>query len=210
MIYAENIFLCIVVPLAVSLLFVRGGARRFVLSFLVGMAVCLLGAYISGFLSLVVDMTTEEVSVFLSPIVEEIVKLLPLLFYIHVFRPEDEAVFPCAIAIGVGFATFENCCYILTAGAESLPYTLVRGLAVGVMHVVSMLVLAFGLVLIRRFRVVSLAGIVGALSLSMTFHALYNLLASQPGLSSVIGYALPLATAGVLYFPFRRLMLPSV
>jgi len=210
MIYAENIFLCIVVPLAVSLLFVRGGAKRFVLSFLIGMGICLVGAYISGFLSLAVDMTTEEVSVFLSPIVEEIAKLLPLLFYLHVFRPEDDAVFLCAIAIGVGFATFENCCYILTAGAESLPYTLVRGLAVGVMHVVSMLVLAFGLVLIRRFRVVSLAGIVGALSLSMTFHALYNLLVSQPGLSSVIGYVLPLATAGVLYLPFRRLMLPSV
>ena len=210
MIYAENIFLCIVVPLAVSLLFVRGGAKRFVLSFLIGMGICLVGAYISGFLSLAVDMTTEEVSVFLSPIVEEIAKLLPLLFYLHVFRPEDDAVFLCAIAIGVGFATFENCCYILTAGAESLPYTLVRGLAVGVMHVVSMLVLAFGLVLIRRFRVVSLAGIVGALSLSMTFHALYNLLVSQPGLSSVIGYVLPLATAGGLYLPFRRLMIPSV
>ncbi len=210
MIYAENIFLCIVVPLAVSLLFVRGGAKRFVLSFLIGMGICLVGAYISGFLSLAVDMTTEEVSVFLSPIVEEIAKLLPLLFYLHVFRPEDDAVFLCAIAIGVGFATFENCCYILTAGAESLPYTLVRGLAAGVMHVVSMLVLAFGLVLIRRFRVVSLAGIVGALSLSMTFHALYNLLVSQPGLSSVIGYVLPLATAGVLYLPFRRLMIPSV
>ena len=48
------------------------------------------------------------------------------------------------------------------------------------------------------------------LSLAMIFHALYNLLVSQPGLSSVIGYVLPLATAGVLYLPFRRLMIPSV
>ena len=206
MIYAENIFLCIMVPLAVSLAFARGEARRFVLSFLVGMAICLIGAYISGFLTVAVDMSSEEVSIYLSPVVEEIVKLLPLLFFLYVFSPDDEALFLSAIAIGVGFATFENCCYILTAGAESLTYTLIRGLAVGVMHVVSMLVLAMGLVLIRRFKVVSLAGIVGALSLSMVFHALYNLLVSQPGITSVIGYILPLATAGLLYLPFRRMM----
>ncbi|MBQ3405441.1 MAG: PrsW family intramembrane metalloprotease [Oscillospiraceae bacterium] len=206
MIYAENIFLCIVVPLIVSLVFVSGPARNFVLSFLVGMGVCLLGAYISGFLTVVSGMTAEEVSIYLSPIVEEIVKLLPLLFYLYVFSPDDESAFLSAIAIGVGFATFENCCYILTAGAESLTYTLIRGLAVGVMHVVSMLVLALGLVLIRRFKVVSLAGIVGVLALSMVFHALYNLLVSQPGVTSTIGYILPLATAALLYLPFKRLM----
>ena len=33
MIYAENILLCIAVPLLLSLLFVRGGAMRFITGF---------------------------------------------------------------------------------------------------------------------------------------------------------------------------------
>ena len=205
MIYAENILLCIAIPLAVSLVFVRKAARGFILGFLVGMVLCLVAAYISGFLSLLADMPGEYVSIYLSPVVEEVMKLLPLLFLLYVFRPEDESVILCAVALGAGFATFENCCYILTAGAESLRYTLIRGLAVGVMHVVSMLVLAFGLVMVRRFHLVSLAGIMGSLSLSVTFHALYNLLVSQPGVSSVIGYILPPITAAMLFIPFWHL-----
>ena len=206
MIYAENILLCISVPLAVSLAFVKGAARQFILASLVGMAISLLSAYITGYFSLLTDMSTEYISIYYSPVVEELMKLLPLLFLLCVFHPEDETIFLCAVALGTGFATFENCCFILTAGAESLPYTLIRGLAVGVMHVVSMLALAFGLVLIRRFRVVSLAGVMGALSLSMTFHALYNLLVSQPGVFSYIGYCLPLASAAALFFSVRQLM----
>ncbi len=205
MIYAENILLCIAVPLVVTLGFLKNSARRLVISFLLGMGLCLISAYISGYLSLISDISSEDVSIYLSPVVEELMKLLPLLFVLYVFNPEDDAIFLCAVSLGAGFATFENCCYILTAGVESLPYTLIRGLAVGVMHVVSMLVLALGLVLIRRFKVVSLAGVMGALSLSMTFHALYNLMVSQPGAFSYIGYALPLATAGLMYFIFRQL-----
>lgn len=205
MIYAENIFLCIAIPLGVGMIFLKGWSRRFVLGFLIGMGLCLLSAYISGYLSLVTGMPTEDVALYLSPVVEECMKFLPLLFLLYVFRPEEDAVFLWALSLGIGFATFENCCYILSAGAESLIYTLIRGMAVGVMHLVSMMILALGLVLIQRLRIFSPAGIMGALSLSMSFHALYNLLVSQPGLPAFIGYAMPLVTAVVLYFPFRRI-----
>ena len=51
----------------------------------------------------------------------------------------------------------------------------------------------------------SFPAVVGGLSLAMIFHALYNLLVSEPGASSVIGYALPLLTAAALYLLYRRL-----
>ena len=50
MIYSENILACMAVPLLLTLFFVRDYARQFVLNFLLGMAACLLGAYVSGFL----------------------------------------------------------------------------------------------------------------------------------------------------------------
>ena len=205
MIYAENILLCIAVPLITSLLFVRGEVRRYVSAFLLGMGVCLVAAYIGGFLNLITGMGDDDTAIFLSPVVEELLKLMPLLFFLIVFDPEDRTLAMLAVAIGAGFATFENCCYILTSGAGRLSYILIRGLAVGVMHIVSVFALSIWLIAAKRLRVLSFPAIVGGLSLSMTFHALYNLLVSEPGVSAIIGYSLPLLTAAALYVLYQRL-----
>lgn len=206
MIFAENILICIVVPILISLVFIHGSARRFAASFLVGMGVCLLAAYISGFINVASGMGAEDTAIFISPIVEEMMKFLPILFFLFMFEPKDKPLLIVAVGICAGFATFENCCYILSSGAGSLTYILIRGMAVGVMHVVSGIAVTFGLMLARRYDMLSLAGITGALGLSTIFHALYNLLVSEPGVTSVIGYALPLVTAAALYLPYRRLV----
>ena len=205
MIYAENILICIAVPLLISLAFIQGSARRFAAAFLGGMGVCLLAAYISGFINVTSSMGAEDTAIYISPVVEECMKLLPLLFFLFLFTPQDKTLLIVAVGICAGFATFENCCYILTSGAESLPYILIRGMAVGVMHIVSGVAVTLGLLLARRFKRLTLPGITGALALSMIFHALYNLLVSEPGIPAFIGYALPLLTAAALYFPYRRL-----
>ena len=205
MIYAENILLCIAIPLVISLLFVRGDVRRYTAAFLFGMGVCLIAAYISGFLNLVSGMGENDTSVFLSPIVEELMKLMPLLFFIVLFTPEEHTLTMLAVAIGAGFATFENCCYILTSGAESFTFIMIWGLAVGVMHIVSILALAVWFIIAKHLQVFSFSSIIGGLSLSMVFHALYNLLVSEPGVSRYIGYLLPLLAAAGLYYLYRKL-----
>ena len=199
MIYAENVLICIAVPLVISLLFTKRSTRRFIVSFMTGMIVCLLSAYISGYLAVSTSYSTEEASIFLSPIVEEIMKFLPVLFCFFVFEPSPEDLKPTAVGVGAGFATFENCCFILSSGASHLGYVMIRGLAVGVMHLVTIVAFVMGLRLLKRYKVVSFAGIVGALSMSMTFHGLYNILVSEPGVSSYIGYALPMLFAVMLY-----------
>lgn len=205
MIYAENILLCIAIPFLVSVLFLRGESRRYVSAFLLGMGMCLIAAYISGFLSLVANLEQNEASIFLSPMVEELIKLLPLLFFLVLFEPEDHNFIMLAVAIGAGFSTFENCCYILSYGAESITYIMIRGLAVGVMHIVSILSLSIWLIFVKRLRAFSFPAVIGGLSIAMSFHALYNLLVSEAGATRVIGYLLPLLTAVCLYPLYRRL-----
>jgi len=209
MIYSENLLLCIAVPLLIGVPFIHGGVRRFVLSFLTGMLVCLLSAYISGFFSLAFELGAKNTAVYVSPVVEEIMKLLPLLYYLFVFLPRDEELVPMAVGVGVGFSTFENGCYLLAAGTEKMSFILIRGLAVGVMHIVSILFFAFGLVLVRRFRAMTFPAVVGALALSSTFHGLYNLLVSEPGITARIGYCLPLAAALMLYALYRQMHMPT-
>ena len=209
MIYSENILVCMAVPLLLTLFFVRANARQFVLNFLLGMAACLLGAYVSGFLDVATGMGVEDTAVFISPVIEEIMKFLPLLFYFLMFDPTDDHLFHAAVGIGAGFASFENVCSMVSSGAESLGFLLIRGLAVGVMHIVSVFAMMLGLVIARRFKAMRLASVVSALSLSMLFHGTYNLLVSEPGVTSVIGYALPLTTAMILLFSYRKLKIPE-
>lgn len=205
MIYSENILVCMAVPLLLTLFFVRDNARQFVLNFLLGMAACLLGAYVSGFLDVATGMGVEDTAVFISPFTEETMKFLPLLFYFLMFEPTDDHLFHAAVGIGVGFASYENVCSMVSSGAESLGFLLIRGLAVGVMHIVSVFSMMLGLVIARRFKAMRLASVVGALSLSMLFHGTYNLLVSEPGITSGIGYVLPLATAVILLSVYHRL-----
>lgn len=204
MIYSENILICIAIPLLISLLFTEKKTRTFIFAFVVGMVTCLLSAYISGFLKFVLNIEQEEMAVFYSPIIEEIMKLLPLLFYLFVFIPKEDSMFTAALGSGLGFATFENCCYILSSGASRITYVMIRGLAVGVMHLVCALVLVLGLWLAKRIKGITPAGVIGALSLSTAFHGLYNLLVSEPGLSMTFGYILPMGTIVVMYAYYCR------
>ena len=206
MIYAENIMICIAVPLILSLIFISGDARRFVSAFLFGMGTCLVAAYVGGYINYVTGMGQNDTSIFISPVVEELVKLCSLLFFVVLLEPKPKAMAMIAVAVGAGFATFENCCYILTTGAENLAYVLIRGLAVGVMHIVSVFAMSIWLIFARKLKVFSFPAIVGGVALAMSFHALYNLLVSEPGLSMSIGYIMPLFTAGLLFLLYRKMM----
>jgi len=204
MIYAENILLCIALPLAISMFFIQGELRRYLAAFLLGMVMCLISAYIGGFMNLVTGMGENDTSVFISPVIEELMKLMPLFFFMVMFAPKERTLTMLAVAIGSGFATFENCCYILTSGSENLTYVLIRGFVVGVMHIVSILALSVWFISAKRLNVFGFPAVVGGLSLAMIFHALYNLLVSEPGTSRIIGYLLPLLTTAVLYYLYRK------
>ena len=180
MIYAENILICIVGPLIVALAFTKDKTKRFIGAFVVGMLACLFAAYIGGFWELKAALGREDTSIFISPVVEEIVKFIPMLLYVFL-------------------------CQLLAAGSESLPYILIRGFAVGIMHIVSVLTMTFAFIMLRRKSALSVAVIMGGLSLSTSVHSLYNLLVSAPGLSSYIGYVLPLTMAVILYFIRKRI-----
>ena len=93
----------------------------------------------------------------------------------------------------------------LSFGVNNIIFILIRALAVGVMHVVCSLMLIMGIIIQKRLFTLSFPGIVGALSLSTAFHGFYNLLVSEPGIPTYIGYTMPILSAVALYFPYRTL-----
>lgn len=195
MIYTENILIFLAAPFVIGLFLLRGESRRFVTFFLVGTVVCLLSSYINSFFTALCGMTSTEAIVEITPIVEEVMKALPLLFYMIIFTPSKNTIFKCAIATGIGFATFENCCYVVTQGAGDIYFVLIRGFAVGIMHILCSAVLGFVLGIGKNQNHFSWVGVFASVSICISYHAVYNLMVSGNGTWQLYGYFMPFVSA---------------
>lgn len=201
MTYVENIFVCVAAPLLIAMLFMGRKYARFFLFVFAGMVACLLSAYINTFFARIYDADLMNAATQIAPVVEEVMKLLPLLFYLLIFNPESEKISSSVLAIAVSFATFENIVYLTQSGAENLTYLLIRGFGTGAMHIVCGVIICYGLVYVWKRDWLRIAGTAGLLGASITFHATYNLLVAHGGITQYIAYVLPLVSlflAGVL------------
>ena len=204
MIYAENIFICLAAPLLVSLPFLRGTSRFFIWHFTMGMAVCLVCAYFNSFFTVLGGHDNLDAVIIVAPIVEEIGKFLPLLYITVLFAPNHRRMMDSAMAIGTGFATFENVCYLTLVDTGDLMGMVLRGLTVGAMHIGSTAFMGASLSYSRRENWPKFTAIFGVISIAIVYHAVYNLLVSFPGPARWAGYIVPLLFALWLkMFPLR-------
>ena len=82
MTYIENVFACIAAPLLVAALCAgKKQLRPFIFS-LAGMLACLLSAYVNTFFAAMLDATALDATAEIAPVVEEVMKFLPLLFFL--------------------------------------------------------------------------------------------------------------------------------
>ena len=191
MTYIENIFLCLALPLILSLFFMKGRVRRYALFLTVGMAVCLLSAYVSSFFMGQYGVDGTVAAIEITPVCEEVMKLLPLLFFYLIFEPEPKEMPAAAIAIAVGFATFENVCYLTENGAANFNFLLIRGISAGALHLLCGVLSGFGVSHVFRCRWLAVTGTVGILGACIGFHAIYNLLITAEGAWKTAGYLFP-------------------
>ena len=191
MTYIENVFICIAIPLILSMLFTRGRARSFTVFVTIGMTVSLLSAYVSGFFMSALGADAVISAIEITPVSEEVMKLLPTLFWFLIYEPDIRKLPDVAIGIAVGFTTFENVCFLAENGAEDIRFVLIRGISAGALHILCGIMTGFGLSVVFRQRWLALTGTVGILGFCIGFHAIYNLLITAEGAWRVAGYLLP-------------------
>lgn len=194
MTYIENIFVCIAAPLLLSTIYIGKKYRSFIIFTLAGMGACLLSAYINTFFASLYKADFINATTQIAPVVEEVMKLLPLLFYLLVFEPRSEKIRMAVVILATGFATFENIVYLIENGAAQLSFILIRGLGTGAMHIVCGGIVGIGLVYVWQHSWLKIAGTFGLLCSAITFHACYNLLIAHGDLTQYIAFALPLLT----------------
>jgi len=201
----DHIYICMAAPLLIGMLFAGRRRRSDFLFVLSGMTACLLSAYVSGFFTGFYGADVSTATAEITPVVEEVIKLLPLLFYLLVFEPKPQRAQTAAIVIAVSFATFENTCWLVKNGAEHLGFLLLRGFGAGAMHVICGAMVSAGLAYAWRSTWQKVAGTTGLLCAAVTFHGMYNLLLSAGGTLQSLGYALPIAAA-LLGFAATKLL----
>ena len=200
MIYIENVFICMASPLLIAALCMGRRQAKFFLCCLAGMGACLLSAYINTFFAALYAADTIAATAEIAPVVEEVMKRLPLLFYLLVFEPEPVPIKNAAIIVALSFATFENVCYLIQNGAGHFSFIFFRGIGTGAMHVICGAIVGGGLAYVWQRTWLKIAGTCGLLGAAITFHAIYNLLIAYGGAIQYIAYILPvlILTAGKL------------
>lgn len=206
MTYIENVFACIAAPLFVAALCAGKRQMRPLVFLLAGMLSCLLSAYVNTFFAALLRATELEATAEIAPVVEEVMKLLPLLFYLLVFEPEREHIKSAVLTIAAGFATFENICYLVQHGADELGFLLIRGFGTGAMHIVCGAIVGSGLLRVWRRGGLTVAGTCGLLGTAIVFHGVYNLLIAYGDWAQYIAYALPVCAvlAGKFLVPLLK------
>ena len=171
------LFICIVLPLSLGLVFMKDKAREMTLFLEIGMFICLLAAYINGYMEGLIGIPREELTYVFTPLSEELLKAIPIVFYVFLFRPDKTRIINNSLMVGVGFAILENE-YIMASDIASLtiPWALIRGLGAGMMHGICTLIVGYGLTYVYLRRKLAIAGTYALLICAVVYHACYNLL----------------------------------
>ena len=190
------LFVAIFVPILLMTCLVEKKARHPLIFVLIGIFLSVFASEINAYLRNVLPMTPFEVTIIVTPISEEILKALPILFFASILSPKKEAVFTAAMAIGIGFAVLENAFYMLNDASFNMIDAIVRAFGAGLMHGMCTLLVGVGILFVKKKQKLFVVGTFAMLSTAITYHGIYNMLVQSD--YQIIGYLLPIAT----YIPF--------
>ena len=191
------LFVCLAAPLSMMLLIFEGKSRRILGFLFAGIFMCMFAGEINGLLLSETDYGIWFMTVNVTPIVEEILKALPVVFIAFVFKPKRQFLLEAAIMVGVGFATMENVCLLFESSGNLPSLEIVsRGIGAGMMHGVSTLAVGFSMTFASSNRKLSYAGTVAALSTAIIYHSVYNMMVQSD--YPILGILLPVVT----FIPF--------
>ena len=190
------LFVSISVPMLLMALLVEKKARLPVVFMLIGIVVSVFAGEVNGVLSKVLSMDLYSIIVIVTPVSEELLKALPILYYALVISDKRERLFTASMAIGIGFAVLENAYYFVNYVDFSMIKAVIRAFGAGLMHGMCTLLVGVGISFVKKKRKLFAVGTFGLLSTAIVYHGVYNILIQSK--FSIAGALLPIAT----YIPF--------
>lgn len=196
-------FIAVTVSLALMLPLMEKKLRRLITFMIVGIFCCLFVSELNNILLEAFRSDMFYVTTTITPVTEEVVKMLPILFLAIMISDDRRIVIPNAFAVGVGFALLENV-VILTQNVENVTilWALVRGFGSGLVHGICTVMVGWGISYIKKRRKFFYCGTFALLSAAIIYHAIYNLLVQSE--YQYVGIVLPLLTYIPIIFFLKK------
>ena len=195
------IFICTAVPISLMLSLLEKKSRITVFYMLLGLVICLLAAQVNFALRDLIYGTWEPnlfvVTTTLTPIVEEILKAIPVIYFGFVISSKRNELLTISMSLGIGFAVLENC-YILVSNLESTSifWAFTRGFSSALLHGMCTALVGYGVSYVKARKKLFYTGTFALLTVAIIVHGLFNAFIQSE--YPFIGVLLPIA----LYIPF--------
>ena len=187
------VFICIVVSLGMMLPLMEKKTRGVVAFMIVGIFACLFVSELNNILLNAFHNDMYYVTTTITPVSEEIVKALPILYFAIFVTDDRRTLISHAYAVGVGFALLENIVILVQNISEvSIFWALVRGFGSGLVHGLCTVMIGYGISYIKKRRKLFWCGTFSLLSAAVIYHATYNLLVQSK--FQYAGILLPIIT----------------
>ena len=187
------LFICVAAPIFLMLFVLEKKSKITVGYMLIGIFVCLFISEVNGLMLQAFNNDIYYVTTTITPITEEIIKALPVLYFAFLFSDKRETLISLSIATGIGFAILENLMiFVANVDNISLFWAAVRGFSSGLMHGLCTAAVGIGLSFVHKKRKLFYCGTFALLTVAIIYHAIYNTLI-QSNYQNV-GAFLPIAT----------------
>lgn len=171
------LYLSITVPLSIVLIMSKSKTKSLVCFLIIGLTVALFCGELNGVIFNALPYSQTAYVTTFSPIIEEILKMFPIFVCAFIIKPKRQDIIERAIAVGVGFAILENAfVFASSVGQIDLLTAVLRAFGAGMMHVMTMLFVGFGLSFIYNRRKLFYSGSVGLIATAIIYHSIYNYL----------------------------------
>ena len=170
-----SLFVCLTIPIAMSMLVLEGRSRNLVLFMVFGMFMCLFASQVNGFIQGITYLDTYTMTTSVTPIVEEILKFIPIIVFYLLFKPKQQYLLECALMVGIGFSLLENGFILLNSTEVTFAMAFCRGLGSAMLHVVTTVCVALGLSIFGIKKKTIITGTYATLLAVMVFHGIYNM-----------------------------------
>ena len=171
------IMVCIAVPFLLLMTLLDHRSRLLIGFVLFGMVMAVSAYEINTYICQLLQMSGQELSIKAAPIIEEILKALPVLFFAIIVSDDKKLVLPLAMAVGIGFAILENAFLLITyVDQVNIGWAIIRGISTSLSHGICTLIVGCGIIFVRKQKKLFYTGTFALLAAAMTFHAIFNLL----------------------------------
>ena len=202
------LFICVVAPLLLFLVLMKKLSWLLVGYLLIGVCLSLCVSELNALLLDFFRNNVLYVTTCITPVTEEVIKALPVLFFAIVFSDDRDKLLTIAFATGIGFALFENTMILVQNTANvTIGWAIVRGFSTALMHGISTAAVGYGMSFIKKKRKLFYCGSFALLILASIHHGIFNMLV-QTEEYKYFGFVLPM----LVYLPmvFQKYIYPSI